>query len=204
MREALDSLLCSAFFDPGVPCNLLGAISLGIKDAMTPNEDNHRTLIEAITERRPHLALLWRGAMCTGQATPLLQRAMKDLPPISLVAAFWTNTIQSFLQVSYVASGTRETSISRACEFTTSYFCRNEASIPWSAAPPFGSTSTSNLSVEVRHHYRHNHRPLWWRSYWILRSGERVPVTPPKRITPTPIHLLQDVQGDGRQDEHQR
>jgi hypothetical protein len=204
IRGALDSLICSAFFDPEVPCNLLGAVSLGIKEALISAEDNYRTLVDAITERRPHLALLWRGGLCTGQVITLLDIAMKDLAPICLVTALWTNTIQSFLQVSYDPSGPEETSISRSREFSTSYFCRPEAWIPWSPAPPFGSTSTHNLSFEVRQHYRHNHRPLWWRSYWLLRSGERVSASSQKWITHIPIHLLQDAQSDGLQHQYQQ
>lgn len=199
IRDALDSLLCSAFFDPGVSCNLLGAVSLGISKALMSAEDNYRTLVEVITERRPHLALFWRGGMCTGQAIPLLTIAMKDLPPICLVAALWTRTVQSFLQISYEPGGPGETSIARSHEFSTSYFCRPDASIPWSAAPPFGSTIKHNLSVEVQQHYWHNHRPLWWRSYWVLRSGERVPATSQKRITPVFVHPLQDTQSDDQQ-----
>lgn len=204
MPGALDSLLCSAFFDPGVPCNLLGAMSLGVKEALVSAENNYRTLVEAITERKPHLALLWRGAMCTGQAMPLLTITMKDLPPICLIAGLWTNTIQSFLQFSYEPRGTGQSSIYRSYEFSTSYFCRPEASTPWSAAPPFGSTAISNLSVEVRRHYNHNHRPLWWRSYWNLLFGEKVPITSQKWITPVPMRPSQYGQNDCLHHRHQQ
>lgn len=132
--------------------------------------------------------------MCSGQATPILNMALKDLPPISLIAALWTNTIQSFLQVTYGPGNLSASSIPRSCDFSTSFFCRPEASIPWSPAPPFGSISTSSLSLEVKEHYEHRHRPLSWRTYWIQRSGEKVPASSQVQIKPLHVHSLQYAQ----------
>jgi len=174
-QDALDSLLCSAFFDPCVPCNMVGAVSLGITDALLPTDTDYQPLVNAISDRAPHLALLWKACVCNGHATSMLTMVLQSLPPICLVAAFWTNTIQSFLQVVYM-SNSAET-ITRSCEFSTSYFCRPEASLPWTPAPPFGSASTNNLSLEVKQHFSHKHRPRWWRLYWILHSGESVPAS---------------------------
>lgn len=38
-QDALDSLLCSAFFDPCVACNLFGAASLGVRKALSTMEE---------------------------------------------------------------------------------------------------------------------------------------------------------------------
>ena len=191
-QDALDSLLCSAFFDPNVPCNLIGASSLGISEALLPVDGNYDRLIEAIADKRPHLTVLWAATVCSDQVMAMLNMALKSLPPICLVAAFWTNTLQSFLQIPYTSSDTMKTSVPRSCEFSTSYFCRPESSVPWSPAPPFGSTSGRNLSLEVQQHCRHKHRPIQWRSYWVLQSGEKVPATAQTLLKPLPVYSLKD------------
>lgn len=38
--EGIDSLLCSVFFEPTVPCNLLGAHLLGVTEAIEPFQSN--------------------------------------------------------------------------------------------------------------------------------------------------------------------
>lgn len=189
-QDALDSLLCSVFFDPCVPCNLMGAASLGITDALFLTHNDYQRLVEAITDREPPLAVLWKAVVRSGQARPLLTMALKSLPPICLAAALWTNTIQSFLQVAYSLDGPPETLVPRSREFGISYFCRPDASVPWTPAPPFGSTSKSNLSLDVRQHYRHGHMPLWWRSYWIVQSGERIPASPQNWFRPLSVCSL--------------
>ncbi|RAH72565.1 uncharacterized protein BO66DRAFT_26040 [Aspergillus aculeatinus CBS 121060] len=175
-QDALDSLLCSAFFDPCVPCNLFGAASLGVSKALSTMEKiDNRQLLSAITNKKPQLSLLWAAAVCNGQATSFLNLSLHSLPPICLVAAFWTNTIQSFLQIAYSVRDSEESIIARANEFRTSYFCRPDLFVPWSPAPPFGTTPVHNLSLEVRAHLEHMHVPLSWRNYWLLDSGERIP-----------------------------
>lgn len=160
-QDALDSLLCSAFFDPSIPCNFIGAAYLGAKEAL---EDNQQ-LLNAIGNVKPHLTLLWAAVLCSDQATFFFNLAFHSLPPICLVAAFWTNTTQSFLQATYRSNCSDESIVLRAKEFQTSYFCR-DMSAPWSPAPPFGSTPVRNLSLEVRAHLTHMHRPVSWRIHW--------------------------------------
>lgn len=191
--DALDSLLCGVFFDPSVPCNLVGAMSLGIRNALRPVGNDYQKFLTAVALRRPGLSFFWAAAVSTGQSQPFLGLALSDVPPACLTAALWTNTTQSFLQVSYKSStATKESPVPRSCEFRTSFFCRPEVSQPWTAAPPFGSTISSNLSLDVRQHYNHNHRPLRWRLFWTLRSGEKVPASPQNRVkSPTPVCSLQ-------------
>ncbi|KAE8350625.1 hypothetical protein BDV28DRAFT_162842 [Aspergillus coremiiformis] len=175
-QDALDSLLCSTFFDPCVPCNLIGAASLGVRKALSiADKIDNRQLLSAVANKRPRLSLLWAAAVCNDQVTPYLNMALCSLPPVCLVAAFWTNTAQSFLQITYRVMDSNSSVIPRADEYQTSYFCRPELSVPWSPAPPFGTTPVKNLSLEVRVHLAHAHRPISWRVYWNLASGERVP-----------------------------
>lgn len=178
-QDAMDSLLCSAFFDPCIPCNLVGASSLGIRKAIsTANAIDNQKLLDAIAYMKPHLCILWTAAVCNDQANSLLNMALYHLPPISLVAAFLTNMIHSFLQVRYCLDDLEKSIVPRANEFQTSYFCRSDISVPWSPAPPFGATPVKNLSLEVRAHFAHQHRPVSWMICWILKdSGERIPAS---------------------------
>lgn len=177
-QDAMDSLLCSAFFDPYIPCNLLGAASLGIKKAIsTANAIDNQKLLNAIAYMKPYLSILWTAAVCNDQANSLLNMALYCLPPISLVAACLTNTIQSFLQVRYCLGDLEKSIVPRANEFQTSYFCRPDISVPWSPAPPFGATPVKNLSLEVRAHLTHQHRLVSWMICWVLDSGERIPAS---------------------------
>jgi hypothetical protein len=41
-EDDLESSLCSVFSDPGVPCNLVGAVSLGITEALLPVNDDYQ------------------------------------------------------------------------------------------------------------------------------------------------------------------
>ncbi|QRD89253.1 hypothetical protein F9C07_2219557 [Aspergillus flavus] len=142
IQDALDSLLCSIFFDPRVPCNLVGAVSLGVKKALsTVDKIDNCQLLSAVTNIKPYL-------MCNDQVTLFLNMALY-----------------------------KESITSRALEFQTSYFCRPELSVPWSTAPPLGTTPVENLSLDVRAHLAHIHRPIFWRLYWILDLGERVPAS---------------------------
>lgn len=189
-QDALDSLLCSAFFDPCVPCNQIGAASLGVKKAISADDEiDNQLLLKRITYMRPYLSLLWAAAVCTEQAPFFLNICLQNLSPICLPAGFWTNTAQSFLQAKYHDDTSKGTAISRAAEFQTSYFCRPDIPVPWSPASPFGTTTTSNLSLEVRAHLAHVHRPIPWATYWVLESGEK--------IQASSQHLLEPVQIDG-------
>lgn len=174
-QDALDSLLCSAFFDPTIPCNLVGSASSGTKEAISSDAQlDHQKLLDAISWKKPHLSLLWYSLVVHDQASPILNMSLKRLPPICLVAAIWTNTIQTFLQVMYHSDSTTETGISRAEEFHISFYCRPEASVPWVAAPPFGFTTKRNLSLEIFAHVEHEHLPISWANFWVLRSGEKI------------------------------
>lgn len=67
-----------------------------------------------------------------------------------------------------------ETAISRAKEFQVSFYCRPEASVPWTTAPPFGFTTKKNLSLEIFAHDNHEHLPISFANFWVLRSGEKI------------------------------
>ncbi|OOF98138.1 hypothetical protein ASPCADRAFT_205406 [Aspergillus carbonarius ITEM 5010] len=206
-QDAIDSMTCSAFFDPSVPCNLLGASSLGIRRVLFPSgELDNRRLLRAIAKQTPHLSSFWAAAICTNQAASLLRMSLNRLPPLCLAAAFWTNTIQSFLQATYQSDSLEnklKSMVSRATEFQTSYFCRPLASVPWSPSPPFGSTIMKNMSLEVKEHLEHRHRPRSWQVYWVTKSGADIPATGRHRINPPEVHKVPYADGKEPCEEYQ-
>lgn len=187
-QDALESLLCSAFFNPAIPCNLVGAESLGIEQALLADGTEYDALLKAIANRVPYLTFFWRAVVHNAQVHPLLVLALKRLPPICLAVAFWTNTVQSFLQVQYYSQRPKSEFISRAEEFSISFYCRNEASVPWTPSPPFGGTNINNLSLDIRSHHGHNHWPRSWNNKWVLLSGEKVTSCSTTQIPPRLFH----------------
>ena len=174
IEDGIDSLLGSVFFDPNVPCNLFGAQSLGIRKAVVRLEESPQKLARAIAMKNPRLSALWLAATWTGkeELREAVNCALDPLATINLPIAWWTGTLQSFLQVKYHESH-RPDLIPRTLEFSTAYFAR-DVRAPFARAPPFGNTRISNTSLEVRHHLDHKHRPLQWQLHWILKSGERL------------------------------
>jgi hypothetical protein len=77
-------------------------------------------LLNAISNKAPHLSLLWFPLVLNDQAPPHLGMALERLSPINLIAAFWTNTLQSFLLVT--SCRTHTSMIPRAEEFQTSFY----------------------------------------------------------------------------------
>ena len=65
---AVDSLLCSAFFDPAVPCNAVGLHVTGIRTALEIEYQRYDYLIYVLEKKRPEIAALWLGVVSTGQA----------------------------------------------------------------------------------------------------------------------------------------
>ncbi|RAH62666.1 hypothetical protein BO85DRAFT_386175 [Aspergillus piperis CBS 112811] len=190
-QDALDSLICSAFFDPSIPCNFMGAASLGVRKALsTADKMDNQQLLRAITYTNPSLCHFWGAAIRGGQVDSFLNMSLYTLPPICLVTAFWTDTTQSFLQRRYCSSEIEKKVVTRANEFQTSFYCRSGTSVPWSPAPPFGKTTVENISLEIRQHLGHMHRPISWSTYWVLNSGKRLPATKQRHIHQSQVQRI--------------
>ncbi|PYH69291.1 uncharacterized protein BO88DRAFT_443893 [Aspergillus vadensis CBS 113365] len=148
-QDALDSLICSAFFDQSIPCNFMGAASLGVRKALsTADKIDDQQLLRAITYTNPSLCHFWVAAVRGGQVDSFLKKKV----------------------------------VTRANEFQTSFYCRSGTSVPWSPAPPFGTTPVENVSLEIRQHLGHLHRPISWTTCWVPSSGKRIPATEPYQI----------------------
>ena len=190
--EAIESLLCGVFFYPTVPCNLVGAHLLGIMKAIEPLQSDPGVLARRMAKNCPKVSPLWLATIWNGQVSRILKSVAGGLPPISLPAASWTETIQSFLQVRYLPINDRRDAILRAREYSVAYLVRPDILIPFTPSPPFGETATSNLSLEVKMHLNHNHRPIQHNTNWMLDTGEELPdQRGPKSIPQPNLHLPQ-------------
>ena len=175
-EEGIRSLLCSVFFEPEVPCNLVGAHLLGVKSATQSINNNSRLAALLIARRVPKIYPLWAAATWIEGTSVVFAYTIKGLPPICIPVAIWTDTLQSFVQVQYPLTASRPGFVSRAREYSTSYFVNPGFVLPCTPSPPFGETTTSNLSLEVRAHLEHEHRPLKCNTYWMLRGDKRLAV----------------------------
>jgi hypothetical protein len=180
--EGVDSLMCAAFFDPSVPCNLVGAQITGIKNALRPSDNEYRKLAASMTRKCPRFALLWLATIWSGQSKKIFRVATSPLPLLNLALGFWCRTSQSFLQVNYSPISNRTDVIPRTREFSTIYFAQQNQVPSWCRAPPFGSTLASNVSLEVNEHLSHDHRPLRYISCWLSGLGEYIPMHEPRWI----------------------
>ena len=158
--EGITSLLCSTFFDPTVPCNLIGPHTQGIREALEPVRDNPILLARLLAKQNPAFSGFWLAAIWTGRATKIIDCALNGMPPINLLVASWAGVPQSFIQMGYYPVSTRKAYIPRATEFSTLCLIDSEASIPMTPSPPFGETAVTNLNLDIRRHVGHDHRPL--------------------------------------------
>ena len=100
-HEALDSVLCSVFFDLRVTCNLVKAHMTGVTAALEPVENDLQMLATVVTRRSPKLGSLWKAAIWRGDFKRITSAVANGLPALSLSLASWTGTLQSFVQVYY-------------------------------------------------------------------------------------------------------
>ncbi|KAL9024572.1 MAG: hypothetical protein Q9196_006423 [Gyalolechia fulgens] len=162
---------------------------LGAMKVIKPLQSDPRNLAPLLAKKCPKISPLWLATIWNGQSSRVLKSAWGGLPPISLPAASWTDTIQSFLQASYLPITDRRDAIPRAREYSVAYLVRPDIIIPFTPSPPFGETAPSNLSLEVKEHLEHNHRPILHRTSWVLETGEELPDQKGLKRIPQPNYL---------------
>lgn len=82
--EGVASLLCSGFFEPKMPCNLIGAHLLGVRKAIEPVRNNPKLFARLMVKQNPKGSSLWLAAIWMGRASKILDSALGGMPPISL------------------------------------------------------------------------------------------------------------------------
>lgn len=152
-------MLGSAFFDPSFPCTLRGAQRIAIKNAVGMAEGKFAEFSICIARRTPEMAILWLASVRGGRGRKVFDLVNDNLPPINFLVAAWTGGIQSFLQGKYRTVSDRPDAVSRALEFSTSFFARPELNRPRVLPPRFGLSMASYASLEVGEHLQHDHFP---------------------------------------------
>lgn len=170
--KGISSLLCGVFFDPAIPCNLIGAHLSGIIEAIGSVQGDAEAIVRLMAKKSPSTSPFWLAAVWTGQSEKILSSALAGMPPLSFPMAAWTESQQSFLQVGYQAITDRADFITRAREFQTIYFVTPSAPTPFTPSPPFGETAVSGTSLEIRSHLAHKHSPIQHKTYWVLDSED--------------------------------
>lgn len=66
IEDGIDHLLCSVFFDPAVPCNLVGAQWLRIKRAYAPLVDCPQKLARVVAAQNSKLRIVWLAGLWSG------------------------------------------------------------------------------------------------------------------------------------------
>lgn len=173
--QGIESLLCSVFFNPTVPCNLVGAQMTGVLEALSQLKDDQRTLARVMANACPKLSLLWLAVILTGEAERIIRCVKGGTQPINLAAASWTGMTESFVQINYLSSGCPSGQVMRADEYVLTFLTIPEVPLPFTPSPPFGVTDEENLSIGVRMHLEHTHMLLTYDMYWILEDDARFP-----------------------------
>lgn len=192
--QGIESLLCSVFFNPSVPCNLVGAQMTGVLEALSQLKDDRRTLARVMANICPKLSLLWLAVIWTGEAEGIIKCVRGGTQPINLAAACWTGMTESFVQINYLSSSCPNGQVMRAEEYVLTYLTEPEVPLPFTPSPPFGVTDETNLSIGVRMHLEHTHMPLTYDMYWILENGDTLPGYPaPLPLSPIRAISMQTI-----------
>lgn len=186
-NEGIASLLCSQFFEPKVPCNLIGAHLSGVRKAVEPVVSDSDLFARLMVRRNPRISPLWLAATWSGKASKLLVNVWGGLPPISVPMASWTGALQSFVQVGYHSISDRNDFIPRTREFSAIYLVHSDAGIPPTPSPPFGEIAMSDISLDIRRHLAHDHKPMQSTTYWIFGAEELYPAQNKREIIEPPM-----------------
>ena len=194
--EGIASLLCSSFFEPNVPCNLIGAHLSGVRKVIEPARSDLKILFRLMARRNSKLSALWLAAIWTGHAGKLLDSAFGGMPYLSLPMMSWTGALQSFIQAGYSSISNRDDFVPRAQEFSVIYLTHPIANIPLTPSPPFGETAISDVSLDARRHLLHDHKMMESTTYWIFEEEKFQPVQVMSEISERPIlHLPRIARG---------
>ncbi|KAB8224819.1 hypothetical protein BDV33DRAFT_164762 [Aspergillus novoparasiticus] len=168
-------LLCSAFFEPDVECNL---VSTWLHPAFTVidplSEDGNLTQLAAVLGRRQtKLAALWLGAIIMGLARTELRDIRNGPPAINLPAAAWTGTVQSFITLKPGVANEHTIRCEDECRLLFITASDGHARVPIWPWKPFGQFRICDTDREVQQHAFCKCHCFEYQSwYWCLTDGE--------------------------------
>ncbi|TVY87979.1 hypothetical protein LAWI1_G007143 [Lachnellula willkommii] len=178
-KRGIESLLCSTFFDPHIPCNLVSAWIQPIFEVLDPliAKKDYKVLAMVLGRQQPKFAVLWTAAIITGMARSILQHCRNGFIAIEIHSAAWTNTTQTFMSLDPQPLPSCDR-IYRSDECRLLYLAGEELNsrIPICPWRPFGTTALSDTDICVRTHAHctggHNLRYASWS--WALKNGGNV------------------------------
>ncbi|KAK5044395.1 hypothetical protein LTR84_011306 [Exophiala bonariae] len=171
-EDGIESILGGSLLDPGVPCNLIGAWFLGIRQALS-DCGSLQILEKLMAKNGSTIAPLWMAAIWCEKTEHILDHVVLGYSPVSLPVSTWIGIPQSFIQYDYVSSGPEET-IPRANEYRMTYLVNPSALPPMTPYPPLGYTHKKYLSLEVRSHLSHDHYLQNYRMFWAVQDKEDI------------------------------
>ncbi|PWY74345.1 hypothetical protein BO70DRAFT_258581, partial [Aspergillus heteromorphus CBS 117.55] len=184
MSDSVTSSLMGCFWEPGIKCNLAGEwLNPPLKEFLPSlaEQKRYNEIVSAMSQRRPRLASLWLGSAITGLLPRVLQVSRTYMPSISLEAAVWTASPQSFMDPKFhrraeLVRHQEHDAIFREDEFRLLYLTDLEAETyrapPLSPYAPFGRVSLQDASLEVRLHFACGHELHYISWQWKGEHGE--------------------------------
>lgn len=161
----IQSLLSSAVFEPGIPCNACGAWIQGAFAILDEARADLEVVTGALMARNPELGFLWLGATLLGIHDFVLTGMRNVFYPMDLTLAGWTDTLISFIQEPVGDSSPAKEAITRADEARLLFLSQSidHTQPPIMPFQPFGLTAIVDCNLEVQEHARcHNSYGLYY------------------------------------------
>lgn len=177
--QGIRPLLHGSFYEPSVPCNLVGSWLEGALKTIDPiiQRSDYSGLAIVMSKRRPRIAPIWLGAIILGIEHQILQPVRTGMFAIDMLSAAWTSTSHSFIGPrQQIPSKIDDSRISRADECRLLYIAQPDHSrVPVCPWEPFGDTDLQDADIEVRKHaYCTGKHCLQYEKWtWNLQNGRK-------------------------------
>ncbi|KAM7191171.1 hypothetical protein V8F33_009042 [Rhypophila sp. PSN 637] len=193
----IQSLLSSAVFEPGIPCNACGAWIQGAFAILGQARADLQVVTGALMARNPELGFLWLGATLLGIHDFVLDRMRALFYPVDLTLAGWTDTLMSFIQESVGDPSPDNETITRADEARLLFLSQSidHTQLPIVPFQPFGLTAIADCNLEVQEHARCRRSHALYYSNWKWDCQDRAHAPTPQR----PLTLLDKKTADDSQ-----
>lgn len=145
--RGIEALLCGAFFDPQVSCNLVNSWIEPIFEDIDPlvTKSDYKTLTILMGKRQPKLAALGMGAFISGVANYIFQDVRIGLLATEIHCSAWTGKAHSFINLKPKA----EISRSDESRLLSLAQCDEHYRLPVSPWKPFSVTPLCDTEIEV-------------------------------------------------------
>ncbi|KAG6312764.1 hypothetical protein E4U22_001575 [Claviceps purpurea] len=173
------AVLCSSFIDADLPCNVCDAWIQGSFAVLDEPEIRKPDVLRSVlSQRSPHLGILWLGAILLDMQRYIMTTARQVGYPNDLHSAAWTGTLISFIQQPVADYPPNVETISRADEARLMFLSQAERheEMCFLDFPPFGKIAVRDCILEVQLHAScsGSHALLYAGFAWICLGEVRV------------------------------